>query len=94
MKDMLGLLFEKRARRLQPLWAVVQIRSAASRKKTLPNQTPVFLALALALKFSPGAAHPSAAFRADPIQNAGNHVLGRFDTVKLTERHIRLANHK
>ena len=49
-------------------------RLATNRKKTLPNQTPVRLALALALELSPAPTHSSAALRAYPIQNAGDHI--------------------
>src|SRR6202021_3779326 len=66
--------------------------AATSRRKTLPNHTPVRLALALALKLGSATAHPPAAFGAYPIQNAGNHICRPFDIAQPSERHTHLAN--
>jgi hypothetical protein len=66
--------------------------SATNRRKTLPNQTPVRLALALALKLGSATAHPPAAFGAYPVQNAGNHICRPFDIAQPSERHTHLAD--
>ena len=66
--------------------------SATNRRKTLPNQTPVRLALALALKLGSATAHPPAAFGAYPVQNAGNHICRPFHIAQPRERHTHLAN--
>ena len=68
--------------------------SATSCKKTLPNRTPVRLALPLAPKLHSAPTHPPTAFGAYPIQNARNHVCGRFNSAHPNERHIHLPSTK
>lgn len=53
----------------------------------LPNLTPVRLTITLALELFPAATHSSSTFRADPIENAGDHVCSRFDRTQSHKPH-------
>src|SRR5208283_1438054 len=57
-------------------------------KSSLPNRTPVHPAFTLAFELCTKASHPPPALRANPIQNAGEHFLRRFEPPQSDKRHI------
>jgi len=59
---------------------------------SLPNLTPIFPTLALALELSAGSTHSSAAIGTHAIQNAGYHICTRPVGGQLYKLHTHLAN--
>jgi hypothetical protein len=60
----------------------------AFKRESLPNGAPIHLTVTLALELLTSASHSSPALWANPVQNAGEHVLRRSETVQSDKRHV------
>jgi len=69
---------ERPTRYLQPLHRRHSGRASGC-KYLLPELTPVYLTFTMAFELATVASHSSSAFRADPVQNAGDHFCTRFE---------------
>src|SRR5271170_545071 len=61
---------------------------ASGCKHLLPDLTPVYLTFTMALELATAASHSSSTFRADPVQNAGDHFCTRFEPAQSYKSHL------
>jgi hypothetical protein len=78
---------ERPTRYLRPLHRRHSGR-ASSCKNLLPEMTPVYLTFTMALELATAASHSSSTFRADPVQNAGDHFCTRFEPAQSDKCHL------
>src|SRR4029077_15097962 len=78
---------ERLERDLEPLHRRHSGRASGS-KYLLPELTPVYLTFTMALELATAASHSSSTFRADPVQNAGDHFCTRFEPAQSDKCHL------
>jgi len=78
---------ERPTRYLQPLHRR-HFGRASGCKYLLPELTPVYLTFTMALELATVASHSSSTFRADPVQNAGDHFCTCFEPAQSDKCHL------
>src|SRR5271170_1189429 len=83
-----GALLCRKADQVFTAVASKALWSGSGCKYLLPELTPVYLTFAMALELATAASHSSSTFRADPVQNAGDHFCTCFEPAQSDKCHL------